>query len=62
MEAKWKILGRERRGNTGYSKWEKEREETRVQNGMQGEGKVSYSKNDMHFSQLHSVSLLLTSC
>ena len=34
-----KILGRERRGNVGYSKWEKEREETRVQNGMQREGR-----------------------
>ena len=33
------ILDRERRGNVGYSKWEKEREETRVQNGMQGEGR-----------------------
>ena len=30
------ILGRERRGNVGYSKWEKEREEMRVQNSMQG--------------------------
>ena len=28
------ILGRERRGNVGYSKSEKEREETRVHNGM----------------------------
>ena len=33
------ILGRERRGNVGYSKWEKEREEMRVQNGMHGESR-----------------------
>ena len=35
----WEILGTERRGNVGYSKWEKERAETRIQNGMQGEGR-----------------------
>ena len=32
-------FGRERRGNVEYSRWEKEREETRVQNGMHGEGR-----------------------
>ena len=34
------ILARERRGNTENSKWEKERKESKIENGTPGEGRV----------------------